>query len=59
MDELVEDWFEVVIIPHTWEVTNLGGKQPGDLLNLEVDILAKYVERMLGPRAAETSPPAG
>lgn len=41
------DWFEVVIIPHTWEVTNLAERTPGDAVNLEVDVLAKYVERML------------
>jgi riboflavin synthase len=41
------DWFEVVIIPHTWEVTNLAERAPGDAVNLEVDVLAKYVERML------------
>lgn len=41
------DWFEVAIIPHTWEVTNLRERQPGDPANIEVDILAKYVERLL------------
>ena len=40
-------WFEVVIIPHTWEVTNLREKAPGARVNLEVDVLAKYVERLL------------
>jgi riboflavin synthase len=45
------EWLEVVIIPHTWEVTNLGHKTPGDPVNVEVDILAKYVERLLGARA--------
>ncbi len=44
------DWFEVAIIPHTWEVTNLGTRKPGDRVNLEVDILAKYVERLLSQR---------
>ncbi len=38
----------VWIIPHTWRATNLREAQPGDLVNLEFDILAKYVERMLG-----------
>ena len=37
----------VAIIPHTYEVTNLKSLQPGDALNLEVDILAKYAEKML------------
>jgi riboflavin synthase len=44
------DWFEVAIIPHTWEVTNLSGKTPGSRVNLEVDILAKYVERLIAKR---------
>jgi riboflavin synthase len=50
------DWFEVVIIPHTWEVTNLGARRPGDRVNLEVDILAKYVARLLQPHLAHLNP---
>jgi len=42
--------FEVVLIPHTLEVTVLGERRPGDRVNLEVDVLAKYVERLLGER---------
>ena len=37
----------VAVIPHTWTATNLGGKIAGDTVNIEVDILAKYVERQL------------
>jgi riboflavin synthase len=44
---LGEDWFEVSLIPTTLKVTTLGSKQAGDLVNLEVDVVAKYVERML------------
>jgi riboflavin synthase len=44
------DWFEIAVIPHTWKVTNLSSLQPGDAVNLEVDIIAKYVERMLAPQ---------
>jgi len=44
---LNEHWFEVAVIPHTLTVTNLGTLRTGDEVNLEVDILAKYVERML------------
>ncbi|HUR78174.1 MAG TPA: riboflavin synthase, partial [Acidimicrobiales bacterium] len=40
--------FTVAVIPHTMEVTTLGGRQVGDRVNLEVDVLAKYVERLLG-----------
>jgi len=42
-----DDGFEIAIIPHTMEVTTLGHKGPGDPVNLEVDITAKYVERLL------------
>jgi riboflavin synthase len=35
------------VIPHTFAVTTLGSKQVGDSVNLEVDVLAKYVERLL------------
>ena len=45
--EPLDDGFTVAIIPHTAEVTNLGAKQPGDLVNLEVDVLAKFVERLV------------
>ena len=45
-----DESFEVALVPHTLEVTTLGGKRPGDELNLEVDVLAKYVERLLGAR---------
>ncbi len=44
------DWFEAVIIPHTLEVTTLGALTPGDRVNLEVDMLARYVARMLNWR---------
>ncbi|WP_193371228.1 riboflavin synthase [Pelagibius marinus] len=39
--------FGVNIIPHTAEATTLGGKQPGDRVNLEIDMLARYVQRLL------------
>ncbi len=41
------DGFTVAVIPHTMDVTTLGRKGPGDLVNLEVDVTAKYVERLL------------
>jgi riboflavin synthase len=44
---LADDYFEVAIIPKTWEVTNLSHLRPGDPVNLEADIIAKYVERIL------------
>lgn len=45
--EVHEDGFSVWLIPHTLEVTTLGRRQAGDLVNLEFDMLAKYVERLL------------
>ena len=45
---LTGEHFEVAIIPKTWEVTNLSQLKPGDHVNLEVDVIAKYVERLLG-----------
>jgi riboflavin synthase len=44
---LTDRYFEVAIIPKTWEVTNLSHLKAGDPVNLEVDIIAKYIERML------------
>ncbi len=40
--------FSVALIPHTLEVTTLGQLQPGDVVNLETDLLAKYVQKQLG-----------
>jgi riboflavin synthase len=45
-----DDGFTVAVIPHTAEVTTLGAKQPGDTVNLEVDLIAKYTERLLAFR---------
>lgn len=42
--------FSVSVIPHTASVTILGGKGPGDKVNLETDIIGKYVEKLLGPK---------
>ena len=44
---VTDDTFRVAVIPHTAEVTTLGQLRPGDTVNLEFDILAKYVERLL------------
>lgn len=48
---LDDDGFTIALVPHTLEVTTLGALSPGDQVNLEVDILAKYVERLLEARA--------
>lgn len=43
---LSDDYFDLAIIPKTWQMTNLSSLQPGDEVNLEADIIAKYVERL-------------
>jgi riboflavin synthase len=45
--ELTDDHFAIAVIPKTWEVTNFSHLQPGDDVNLEADVIAKYVERIL------------
>jgi riboflavin synthase len=45
--DVLDDGFTVAVIPHTAEVTTLGHKGPGDRVNLEVDVMVKYVERLL------------
>jgi len=47
--ELEPDAFSVALVPYTLAVTTLGDLQPGDPVNLEVDVLAKYVERLIHP----------
>ncbi|GHE36948.1 riboflavin synthase [Streptomyces capitiformicae] len=52
------DYFTVSLIPTTLYLTTLGRKQPGDPVNLEVDVIAKYVERLLGTQGAAGAPGA-
>jgi riboflavin synthase len=52
-------WFEVSLIPETLTATTLGGLEPGDRVNLETDILARHVARMLRFQAEEASAPEG
>ncbi len=52
--DALDDGFTVAVIPHTAEVTTLGTRRPGDRVNIEVDVIAKYVERMLAPHIAGT-----
>ncbi len=44
---LNDDHFDIAVIPKTWEVTNFSQLRPGDEVNLEADVIAKYVERIL------------
>lgn len=47
--DLTHDTFRVAVIPHTMEVTTLGVRKPGDRVNIEIDVLAKHVERLVEP----------
>ena len=49
------DWFSVGLIPHTLSATSLRDRRAGDIVNLEVDVIAKYVEKMLRQRSGEPS----
>jgi riboflavin synthase len=49
--ELGDSWAEVSLIPETLERTNIGDLAPGDRLNVECDVIAKYVERLMSPFA--------
>jgi riboflavin synthase len=51
--EVLPESFAAWIIPHTRRNTNLQSTQPGDLVNIEFDVLAKYIERMLAPYAPQ------
>lgn len=56
--DVIDDGFSVAIIPHTAEVTVLGQRRPGDGVNLEVDVIAKYAERLLAAGASSPYVPA-
>ena len=51
VNETHEDRFAVNVIPHSWKHTNLADRRPGDRVNVEVDMLARYVARQLAFRA--------
>jgi len=51
---LTDDYFEIAVIPKTWQVTNFSHLKPGDAVNLEADVIAKYVERILAVTPAAT-----
>jgi riboflavin synthase len=58
---LADEYFEIAVIPKTWTVTNLSRLRAGDAVNLEADIIAKYVERILqvGARQTEAAQTSG
>jgi riboflavin synthase len=47
VSRIEDEWFEVSLIPETLKRTTMGAKQPGDEVNLEVDVIAKYVEKLM------------
>ncbi|MGH3978273.1 MAG: riboflavin synthase [Pseudonocardiaceae bacterium] len=51
------DEFSIGLIPTTREVTTLGLRHPGELVNLEVDVVAKYVEKLVSPHSDALAPP--
>lgn len=53
--EVGESWFSISAIPHTVAITTLGEKRPGDTVNLENDLIGKYVEKLLRPQPQETA----
>ncbi len=57
--DVLDDGFTVALIPHTAEVTTLGVRAPGDPVNLEVDVMAKYAERLLGGFLPSTTQQGG
>lgn len=52
--ELEEQYFSIAVIPKTWELTNLSALKPGEEVNLEADVIAKYVERIMLYREQKT-----
>lgn len=57
--DVLDDGFTVAVIPHTSEVTTLGRRTPGQGVNLEVDVMAKYAERLLAAQLERVAPPPG
>jgi riboflavin synthase len=55
---VADDWFEVSLIPETLEATTLGARGVGDTVNIETDILARQVQRLLFLGAADDRPPS-
>ncbi len=57
--DVLDDGFTVAVIPHTAEVTTLGRRGVGERVNIEVDVMAKYAERLLAGHLTDTSTPGG
>jgi riboflavin synthase len=55
VNEVAGRQFSVCLIPHTMAITTLGQLQPGDEVNLEVDLIARYLERLMDPELADAA----
>lgn len=53
------DWFTVSLIPHTWSATILSGKKAGDTVNIETDVIGKYVRRLVSGSDSQTEAKSG
>lgn len=56
--DVLDDYFIISLIPHSLDMTTLGFKREKDLVNLEIDILARYIERLLQVKNTEKEKPA-
>ena len=56
VNEVTDDTFSVLIIPHTLGVTTFGALKTGDALNLEVDVMARYAARLMESKVAHLHP---
>jgi riboflavin synthase len=54
--DVERNWFSVALIPHTLEVTTLGRRAIGDTVNIETDILGKYVQKLLAGEGGASAP---
>lgn len=59
VNTLIHDRFTVAIIPHTAKITTMGMRRPGDRVNLEVDLVGKYIERLVTPWRDKADPGPG
>lgn len=57
VNEINEKWFTVSIIPHTASITTIGFRGPGDEMNLECDMIGKFVESLMTPRTDKAEKP--
>mgnify|MGYP006289312671 CR=1 FL=1 len=59
INKCTQDAFEIAVIPHTAEITTIGKKNPGDWVNIETDLIGKYVEKFVKGENPDSSDPGG